>query len=215
MDSKKNVGWASAHQNQEPHGLSSRRRPCRSSGKPILLMACAVILAGCAKQQQYETVEQILVPDISTARAMQIAEDALAKMHFTIEKADPQTGFMRTKPLPGAQFFEFWRKDNVGPENKALANLHTIRRVVELNFSRDKEKLRISCDVQAYRLSLLQSQSTSRALAPGMFTGSSESEQKLQLRSGPEVDVAWVNLGQDKQLATEILKRIEERVERR
>jgi hypothetical protein len=185
-----------------------------------LLLACAIILSGCAKQQQYEAVEQILVPacselaepNMDKAKAMQIAEDVLVKMHFTIEKADPNAGFMRTNPLPGAQFFEFWRKDNVGSENAALANLHTIRRIVELNISQAEEKLCIGCDVQVYRLSMAQDQSTSRALAPGMFTESSDSTQNLRLRSGGEVDVAWVNLGQDKQLATDILKRIEKRL---
>jgi len=192
------------------NGKKPKTNPCS-----YVLMACAIILAGCAKQQQYEIVEQICVPDMPKARAMQIAEDVLAKMHFVIEKADPQTGFIRTKPLPGAQFFEFWRKDNVGPENAALANLHTIRRVVELNFSPDEGKLRIDCGAQAYRLSLPQPQSTSRAQTPGIFSESSQSMQVLQLRR-PDSEqgqaAAWVDLGQDKQLATKILKRIEERL---
>ncbi len=175
-------------------------------------IACAIILAGCAKQQQYEVVEQICVPDMDKAVAMQAAEDVLVKMHFTIDKADPDTGFMRTKPLPGAQFFEFWRKDNVGDETAALANLHTIRRIVELNVSRDEEKLCIDCDVQVYRLSLPQRQSTSRAHAAGMFTDSSDSKQRLQLRSDREVAATWVNLGQDEQLATKVLKRIEKQI---
>jgi hypothetical protein len=185
------------------------------------LMACAIILvvslsnllAGCAKQQRGEVVEKICVPGVDKAGAMQIAEDVLVKMHFTIDKADPNTGFMRTRPLSGAQFFEFWREDNVGRENAALANLHTIRRVVELNVSPDEEKLCIGCDAQVYRLSLPQRESTSRALAPGMFSGSSYSLQVLQLRR-PEQgqQAAWVNLGRDEELTTRILKRIEKRL---
>ena len=185
----------------------------------------SLLLAGCAKQRQYEVVEQICVPGMDKAGAMQIAEDVLVKMNFTIEKADPNIGFMRTKPLPGAQFFEFWRKDNVGRENAALANLHTIRRIAELNFgstsspsraksrgSRDEEKLCIGCNVQVYRLSLPQRQSTSWAHAPEMFSESSQSMQRLRLNPEQKQAAAWVDLGQDEQLATDILKRIEKRL---
>lgn len=189
-----------------------------------VLMACAIILAGCARQQQYEAIEQICVParselvepDMDKAGAMQVAEDVLVKMHFTIAKADPDAGFIRTKPLPGAKFFEFWRKDSVGPENQALSNLHTIRRIVELNVSRDEKELCIVCDAQLYRLSLPQRESTSRVRAAGMFSESSQSKQVLRLRR-PDRDrgieaPSWINLGRDEQLTTDILKRIEKRL---
>ncbi len=184
------------------------------------LMACAIILvvslsnllAGCARQQQYEAVDRICMPDMDKAVAMQIAEDALIKMNFAIDKADPDTGFIRTQPLSGAQFFEFWRKDNVGPENAALSNLHTIRRVVELNVSQAEEKLCVGCDALVYRLSLPQRETTSRAQAPGMFSESTHSLQVLQLRRPEQGQAAWVNLGQDKRLVTDILKRIKKRL---
>ncbi len=176
------------------------------------LMTCVLILTGCAEQQQYEVVEQICVLDMDKAGAMQLAEDVLADMRFTIDKADPETGFIRTDPLPGAQFFEFWRKDNVGPENAALANLHSIRRIVELNISRDQENLRIDCDAQVYRLSLPQRQSTTSARAYRMFTEGTKSVQVLQLRPEQQAAATWVSLGRDKQLETEILKQIEKRL---
>jgi len=104
-----------------------------------LLLSVLCVFSGCAKQQQYEPVERIYVPDIDKAEAMQIAEDVLVKMHFTIEKADYESGIIRTRPLPGAQFFEFWRSDNVGAFNTAEANLHSIRRIVELHISQKTE----------------------------------------------------------------------------
>ncbi|MFQ6034300.1 MAG: hypothetical protein ACE5NM_00430, partial [Sedimentisphaerales bacterium] len=121
--------------------------------------------AGCAEQQRYETIEQICVPGVDKAEAMQIAEDVLAEMHFTIEKADLKTGIIRTRPLPGAQFFEFWRSDNVGVFNAAEANLHSIRRIAQICIRQKTEDRRrktdvcpqscalcISCDVQVQRL---------------------------------------------------------------
>ncbi len=177
------------------------------------LMACVFLLAGCAKQQQYETVEQLRLDNIEKFHAMQTAEDVLAKMHFIIEKSDVETGFIRTRPLPGAQFFEFWRSDNVGPFNSSEANLHSIRRIAELNISQDSEKLYIDCNVKTQRLNLPERQITSSAHAYEMFSKSSPSMQKLRLNKQQKIDVVWVDLEQDKQLATEILKRIEERIE--
>lgn len=178
------------------------------------LMTCTLILTGCAKQR-YQLIEQIHLTNIEKSQAMQAAEDVLAKMHFTIEKADTESGFIRTRPLEGAQFFEFWRKDNVGAFNAAEANLHSIRRIAELNISQDGEKLRIDCDVKTQRLNLPERQTTSSTRAYEMFSKSSPSMQKLRLNKQQKTGVAWADLGQDKQLATEILKRIEKRIEQR
>jgi hypothetical protein len=157
---------------------------------------------------------------------MEVAEDILVKMHFTIEKADtnPATlgidtrrwrGFIRTRPLTGAQFFEFWRSDNVGAGNWLESNLHSIRRVVELNMSEQDEgppqsgnRLCINCDVQIYRLSLPERRLNSSARAYDMFSKSSPALQRIELNAEQKEDMAWIDLGKDTQLAAEILKRI-------
>ena len=179
---------------------------------PYALITCALVLTGCAKQQQFKTVEQICMPAASKAEAMQAAEDVLGKMHFTIDKADVEQGLVRTRPLPGAQFFEFWRSDNVGALNSAEANLHSIRRVVELDISRQGGQLCIGCNVKVSRLSLPEQQISSSARAYRMFSQSSPSMQKLELHPEQKKSMAWVDLGNDTMLATEILKRIEKRV---
>jgi len=218
-------------------------------------VVCGLLLAGCAEQQQYGAVKPIcadpapkLAPtgnqetrnDRSLTQgilvrgdkleAMEIAEEVLAKMRFTIEKADadPATpgidtrrwrGFIRTRPLAGAQFFEFWRSDNVGADNWLESNLHSIRRVVELNMSEQDEgppqsgnRLCINCDVQKYRLSLPEHQVSSSARAYEMFSESSPALQNLRLNPEQKAGMAWIDLGKDRQLAAEILKRIENRV---
>jgi len=178
-----------------------------------------LLLAGCAEQQQYGAVKPICVENVNKLQAMEIAEDVLAKMRFTIEKADadPATpgidtprwrGFIRTRPLAGAQFFEFWRSDNVGADNWLESNLHSIRRVVELNMSEQDEGLCINCDVQKYRLSMPEHQVSSSARAYEMFSESSSLLQVIRLNPEQEAGMAWVNLGSDRQLETEILKRI-------
>jgi hypothetical protein len=170
------------------------------------------MLTGCARQQQYETVEQLRVPDLDKLEAMQIAEDVLARMCFAVEKVDHESGVIRTRPLSGAQFFEFWRADNVGAFNAAEANLHSVRRAAELNIEQEDEGLSITCHVQVQRLSLPENQVSSSARAYRMFSRSASSMQSLELNPEQKKGMAWIDMGTDTRLATEILRRIEEQV---
>ena len=171
-------------------------------------VVCGFLLMGCGKQQQYEAVEPICVTGKNIPEVMQIAEDVLAKMHFTIEKADPNSGYIRTRPLAGAQFFEFWRRDNVGSFNAAEANIHSIRRIVELNMSQEEDKVSIDCDARVYRLSFPEQQITSSGRAYKIFSKSTRSMQRLTVTPEQKQAMAWIDLGEDKELASEILKRI-------
>jgi len=184
---------------------------------PLFSVLCVLIFAGCARQQKFEPIEQIYVPDVNKAESMQIAEDVLAKMHFTIEKADYENGIIRTRPLPGAQFFEFWRSDNVGASNTLEANIHSIRRIVELHIRQKTEDrqqktedenltsdicpptsvLCIDCNVQVQRLSLPIPRKSDEPLP-------NENLQELTRTAGAE----WSDLNKDTKLATRILKRI-------
>ncbi len=179
------------------------------------LITCALILTGCARPQHKEVIEQICLSDVNKAQAMQTAEDVLGRMQFTIDKSDAEQGIIRTRPLPAAQSFEFWRSDNVGSFNSTEANLHSIRRTAELSISRQAGQLCISCDVKVQRLSLPERDITSSGRAYEMFTRSKQSIQVLELHREQEKDVAWIDLGSDKQLATEILKRISSMIDAR
>jgi hypothetical protein len=185
--------------------------------KSSLLTACAALsfLAGCAEPYRNETVEQICPAGIDKQQAMQIAEDVLAKMHFTIAKSDANLGVIRTSPLAGAQFFEFWRKDNVGSFNAAEANLHSIRRIAECSLRQQGTQLCIHCNVNAQRLRLPEREIRSRSRAYDMFSQSGSSRQILKLNPEQKRDMAWVDLGSDTRLATVILKRIEKQINRR
>lgn len=187
------------------------------------LMTFALIAAGCAQQPparpgvkvQDNTLFIEQGRGIGKADTMDVAEDVLAEMHFTIEKADIDSGVIRTRPLPGAQFFEFWRSDNVGGDNSLTANLHTIRRTVELNVSKRERELCIGCDVWVQRLSIPEHQVSSSARAYKMFSRSKPSLQRLALNPEQEEEMAWIDLDNDTRLAAEILKRIEARIVRR
>jgi len=180
------------------------------------LMTCAVVLAGCAQQQRRDIAEPVYARNIGKAETMELAEEVLAGMNFSIEKADLENGLIRTRPLPGAQFFELWRSDNVGAENSLRANLHTIRRTVEIDVTQQGEEFCIGCDVRVQRLSLPEREAgSSSARAYEMYSRSSPSLQKLRFDPQQEKGMAWIDLGGDTQLAAEILKRIEEQIARR
>jgi hypothetical protein len=189
----------------------------RVKSPSFLLCMVVMVFGGCAKQQQSETVEQICVGNLDKARAMQIAEDVLEEMRFSIEKSDIEQGFIRTKPLPGTQFFEFWRKDSIGNFNWAESNLQSIRRIVEMDVSQEvnstgspqKGQLCISCDVSVQRLNLPERLLHSIRSYDVFSQSSDPVRQKLRLDKEQKVLMTWVDLGRDELLETEILKRIE------
>ena len=165
-----------------------------------ILTSCAAfwLLAGCAAPAEFKTVKQICVADVGKTQAMQITEDVLGRMQFRIDKVDTESGYIKTRPLPGAQFFEFWRKDNIGPENTIQANLHSIRRTVEVRMDSQQGRLCINCRAAVQRLSL-----------PDELPVNAGSLQKLKLASE---DPTWVDLGEDEKLTTVILKQIEKEI---
>ncbi|MFZ0034642.1 MAG: hypothetical protein WAK60_06610 [Sedimentisphaerales bacterium] len=182
--------------------------------KSSLFTACAafLFLAGCAEPYRNETVDQICPAGLDKQQAMQITEDVLAKMNFTIAKSDANLGVIKTRPLTGAQFFEFWRKDNVGVFNSAEANLHSIRRTAELNIQQQGTQLCIHCSVNTQRLHLPEREIRSRARAYEMFSQSGPTRPTLKLNPRQKEGMAWVDLGNDPKLATVILKQIEGKI---
>ena len=179
-----------------------------------LFTACTafLLLAGCAKPNQNETVQQICSAGIDKQQAMKIAEDCLGNLHFSIAKSDANLGVIITRPLAGAQFFEFWRKDTVGAFSSAEANLHSIRRIAELNINQQDTRLCISCNVSTQRLRLPEQEPTTRSRPYTMFSQSSKTKQTLKLNPEQKKGMAWVDLGNDAKLAKVILKQIENKI---
>lgn len=206
--------------------IRMQKHKSTSNSCAYALLICTLMAAGCA---QPPAPPKVIVQDsdlyieqeqrTGVADLMDLAEDVLAGMHFTIEKADVlrkesqgQSGLIRTRPLSGAQFFEFWRSDNVGADNTLAANLHTIRRTVTLDIGQQDQELHIGCEVQTQRLSLPQRQVSNSARVYGMFSQSSRLLQRLKLNPDQEKEMAWIDLGRDSQLEAEILKRIKAQI---
>jgi len=185
------------------------------------LLSVALILAGCTGQSPPSSpsaarshIEDTRVSDTGKTKAMEITEAVLADMHFTIDKFDPNSGVIITRPLPGAQFFELWRSENIGAKNWINSNLHSIRRTVEVGWSEDSTHPTV-CVVKVQRLSMPARQVTSSARAYEMFSRSNPTLQRLQLNPEQESRMAWIDMGTDTELEREILKRIKNKCETR
>jgi hypothetical protein len=187
------------------------------------IIVCSLMAAGCAQQTAPPLSVKLMDSDlyieqgqdVHKADLMEVAKDVLSEMYFTIEKADADTGLIRTRPLPASQFFEFWRSDNVGLDNTMAANMHTIRRTVTIDISGQGRQLSIGCQAQVQRLSLPERQVSSSARVYGIFSQSSPSLQRLMLNPEQKKQMAWIDLGRDSRLEAKILKRIKTRILRR
>ena len=172
------------------------------------ICCCLLLLAGCAESQKGEQVKEVCLTGISRQKAMEMSEQVLRDFNFSIAKEDANTGYILTRPLAGGQFFEFWRKDNVGAFNTAESSIHSIRRTAELKMSNADQKLCINCDVQVQRLSLLELPERKAGFKYDRITGQRIRSTSLRLepQSG---QMAWIELDNDEILASVILKKIE------
>jgi len=183
----------------------------KKSGLIAFMFLAAGILSGCAKEQQIPPEPKCL-SGINTDSAMKAAEKVLIGMNFVIDKADPNLAVMTTKPMAGGQFFELWRKDDVGGYNSAMSNLHSIQRTVELGFNDKQAQVCVVCTVKIERLSIPEKEIDSTARAYSMFSRSSGTRQSLSLNAEQEKKMDWVDIGRDNRLEAVILYKIDKEI---
>ncbi len=181
--------------------------------KRLFIFGCTAVgfLAGCGRQGYVVTVDNICTADKDRAAVMSAAKDVLAKMGFDIEKFDAGSGYIRTRPLSGAQAFEFWRSDNIGSFNGAEANIQSIRRTAELNVGERQGQVCAACAVKVERLSAPELGVGDGQAA--VFSEANRTLQRMQLGTGQKKDMVWIALGRDRQLETKILREIKLKVE--
>ena len=178
------------------------------NGILILLIGAAVMIAGCGQKSKTEPVSRICV-ERGMQEVMETTEDVLGGMHFRIEKSDLAEGYMRTQPLRGAQFFEFWRKDNVGGYNAAESNLSSVRRTAELTFTEQGSAVCVDCEVRTERLGLDQKSDPLSGREATIFSPSGVKLEKLTMDSEM---ARWEEMGRDELLASRILERLEKKM---
>lgn len=168
-----------------------------------------VIFSGCTTTPPPDRMQiRPVVLNLPLDQAMQVAESVLGEMHFTLRRIDTENRRILTYPLPGAQFFEFWRKDAIGSFNRIESTLHTVRRTAELTFLPVNNATQIVCVVRTERLNLPSRETASPNQAYQILTESSPIVQTLKLSADQIRGMSWVPLGQDSELANLILQNI-------
>ena len=176
--------------------------------RTLLIAVCGAVCLtfGCAKQQQAKRVEQICTANLGRAEAMKIAEDVLSRLHFTVAKADAESGIITTKPLAGGQFFEFWRKDTSGRVQSLESSIHTIRRRGTVSISPKGEGSQVFVKVVKERKCAPGTSPDTLGETFNIFD--TEDTDLMRQNQLDPTDYEWVDMGRDDLLEQDILERI-------
>jgi hypothetical protein len=182
---------------------------------PLFFYFAMLALAGCSKPA-YREIDQLKISGHDKEQVMKQSEKVLTSMQFTIDKFDVESGLVQSNPLRGAQWFEFWRKDNVGSFNKAEANLHSLRRQVTIQVDQLDDQLLVKCDAQIQRLDLSEKpNATERRGGMEIYDIFSNSTEKMQTLQLDRMKMTWIDLGPDKQLQGYILTKIQNNLDKK
>ncbi len=185
------------------------KRDTKMSLYKLFFWACALAgLAGCTSQNAKQ-IDKVCLPGLTAEKAIAISEGVLRDFNFSISKEDPNEGYISTRPLPGGQFFELWRKDNVGSYNQLQSSVQSVRRTVELKMDEQAGSLCVACNVKLERLCLTEPPEEVRGLEFDRFTGRRIKTAALKMELEPG-QAFWVDLGRDTKLESVILEKIEQ-----
>lgn len=181
------------------------------------LLACLslLIVAGCAKQSAVNTNEPIKIK-ADNQTIVSAAEEVLTDMHFVIDKADADAGYVLTKPLAGQEWFEFWRSDAADSKSLAKSSLFSLQKTAELSILQiDSDTCQLECVVYVQKLNIPQRQISGFGDLPSIFSKSSPSRQKLELSKINKSDTQWIDLADDELLAFNIKQKISKEIARK
>ena len=160
-------------------------------------------------------VQSHIKNSFSLQRSFDLFKHHVDILALSIEKFDADALYIRTRPLSGAQFFEFWRKDNASGPAKAQANLHSIRRVAELEFSSQEGTITcVECRVKVFRLSVPERPIQGAIHFGGQYTKSHNRQQTLEIDSDRAENIEWLDAGPDHDLERRILEYIQRDIQK-
>lgn len=178
----------------------------------VLCTSIIICFAGCGKTVPGTTVNKVCLGGVDRGRLMEEAEKTLCRMNFDIDKADPDAGYIRTRPLCGAQFFQFWREDNAGKRSSFYSNLHSIRRTAELSLTEQNSTSCLACRVTVERLSLPEVNVTGPSQAGAIFVVGTGTKGRVSMQPEQIQNVEWLTVGNDPNLATVIIQQVEKQI---
>ena len=178
-----------------------------------LIAVCLLFGAsGCAKQVEVAPSEPVCMSLASKEDMMKAAEDVLKKKQFVIEKYDLDAGYIVTRPMRGSQFFEVWKGDNIGGVNKGRSSIHSIQRVVEMDFTPGSGQWCLICTAEMQRFSMPEKQLRGHSRASRAFVEGGTS--MMRLYPDTEGEMAWIDLGRDGELERNLIELIKQNLTR-
>jgi len=181
------------------------------SAKQALLAISLVLAAGCARQAARRD-NPLPAPGLKVPEVTAVARQVLRDMQFDVINPDVAPGRVETHPVIGAQWFEFWRPDTVGPRQHAESTLSTIRRKVTVSVTPTGTGSDVAVAVEKQRLSAPGSESSLVGQTYSLYGVSPTSmyrQDELEPPGG-----TWLDEGRDAELEQVILSRIYDRLGR-
>jgi hypothetical protein len=180
----------------------------------LLIMGVLAALAGGCTRVKMVQAQPVCIEAVSQDKLMRACEKMLVSMQFQIEKYDEESGAIRTRPLRGKQFFEFWRSDNASGFDAVESNLQSLQRTAELTIETQSSRVCVTCVINTRRLSLSEEPIKSYYEAAGLYTGSGASRQRLDVKKERLEEMRWIDLGRDEALEQKMLTKIQRLVKK-
>ncbi|MBM4104583.1 MAG: hypothetical protein FJ263_11175 [Planctomycetes bacterium] len=180
----------------------------------LLIMGVIAAWAGGCTRVKMVQAQPVCIEAVSQDNLMRACEKMLVSMQFQIEKYDEENGVIRTRPLRGKQFFEFWRSDNASGFDAAESNLQSLQRTAELTFETQASRVCVTCVVDTRRLSVPEEPIRSYYEAASLYTGSGLSRQRLNIKERERGEIRWIDLGRDEALEQKLLTEIQRLVKK-
>jgi hypothetical protein len=172
-----------------------------------ILAATLVGLSGCKTAGPVEGTRTECLSAAQPA-VMEAARDVVTSIGFRLDKYDIEAGVLTTKPLSGSQFFEVWKGDNANMYDATEAAIHSLQRIVEMQFTTSDKGVCVVCDAKVRRLSIPEREIVGTTGAYSAFTKSSTSLMGTRLNPAQARQMAWIDMGTDGALSEKILERM-------
>jgi len=175
------------------------------------MAAAALASAGAGCKEAVRRENPFALRGIDADAAESAARRVLEELRFEIEYPEASEGRIATRGLTGASWFEFWRGDTLGADQRIESSLHTTRRRVTVAITPEVAGSEIFVQVTKERLTAPNQgpQSIGQAYSLYGFRIS-----KMYERDEIEpTRYKWIDVGRDDLLEQEILARLERRLQ--
>jgi hypothetical protein len=140
-----------------------------------------------------------------------VARRILQDLRFEIEYPEASEGRIATRGLTGASWFEFWREDTIGTDQRIESSLHTTRRRVTVAITPVASGSEIFVQVTKERLTAPNTGPQSIGQAYSLYDF--EISKMYERDEIAPTRYKWVDVGRDELLEQDILARLERRIQ--